>query len=130
MGHVKIGQTKNTVEGRLSELQTGNAFPLKVLKRITTPYYELNEFEFAFHDLFAKKRITTTQNSEWFNDSEYISELVKNLSSVDIRGYLRKIGVPKDDSTREKWLHEMEQKNKRHEMRMNQRWRWKQNERR
>lgn len=113
MGHVKIGQTRGFIENRLYELQTGNAFSLEVLKRITTPIYELNRYERLFHYLFDEKRITTTKQSEWFNDSDYIIDLVKKLTCRDIHCYISDLGYPKDEDTKKLWLMELEWKSDR-----------------
>lgn len=112
IGHVKIGQTRNLVEGRLYDLQTGNALPLKIMKKITVPIYELNDFEFGFHALFADKRIKTTKESEWFNDSDFIMMNVQNLRSPDIRECLMKYGKPITDEVRVLWLEKFKQINK------------------
>lgn len=71
-GHVKIGKT-NDVRCRLSELQTGNPYKLRVLLTIpTATESQAFALETALHRKFAKDRM----EGEWFSDT-HIQELLK-----------------------------------------------------
>jgi hypothetical protein len=63
--HVKIGVSSGKIEGRLSQLQTGNPFKLKMYERIFLNYtFFLDAFdvEKAFHEKFKDYRL----EGEWF----------------------------------------------------------------
>lgn len=69
-GHVKIGFTTN-VGARLVELQTGNAFPLRVL----ATFQGSCEIEHALHARFAEHRV----RNEWFR---LVPEIVDFIESI------------------------------------------------
>lgn len=62
--HVKIGVTSGKAEGRLSQLQTGNPFKLKMYERIFLTYSHLSAFdvEKTLHEKFKNYRL----EGEWF----------------------------------------------------------------
>ena len=59
---IKIGVTKNMLEQRVNDLQTGNADELTV-SYLSNPVYEYEKIEAAAHQLFANDRI----RGEWFD---------------------------------------------------------------
>jgi len=70
-GHIKIGYSKNNVNGRLTSIQAGNPFKLKLLKTIDGDPQQ----ESLIHNKFKKFRV---RKSEWFNFDEKILEFISN----------------------------------------------------
>jgi len=59
----KIGITKNSVEKRLKQLQTGNSNIIRLLQAYESPNYK--KVEQWLHSRFSTKK--TEANNEWFN---------------------------------------------------------------
>lgn len=59
-GHFKIGKTKNSIENRIKQLQTGNETELVLARSIN---YENPEIEKYLHEYYKDKRL----HGEWFN---------------------------------------------------------------
>jgi hypothetical protein len=58
--YIKIGITKNSVNSRVSSMQTGNPYPIEHVFSICTPKYK--EVEAELHDIYKNKRY----QGEWF----------------------------------------------------------------
>ena len=74
-GHVKIGYTRNNVEGRLISLQVGNPFKLSILKTIDFPQSQ----ETLIHQNFDSARC----QGEWFLLTEDILNFIESPYLID-----------------------------------------------
>ncbi len=77
---IKIGKTKQQIEKRISQLQTGNSSPLKLMGWICTKNY--NQVESKLH----KKYKTSNIQGEWFWLSS--KSVLDELKSHGIESYL------------------------------------------
>ena len=70
MGHIKIGSSTD-LKARLKQLQTGNAYNLKVVKIFSVMRGWDTDLEFALHDRYAEYRIynDNLDHGEWFYDA-------------------------------------------------------------
>lgn len=85
--HIKIGQTKN-LESRLSQLQTGNPYPLVFYK--THQSFDYKKIEKELHQKYKAKKVL----NEWFNIT---------LEDVDNELKLLSPEVPGDVIPKTKW---------------------------
>lgn len=63
----KIGTTKKTPEERIRQLQTGNPFPIKILKSYSSKHYK--RIEKFLHNVL--KGYKTRDKGEWFHLKEH-----------------------------------------------------------
>ena len=63
----KIGTTKKPLKERIAQLQTGNPFPIKVIKSYVSPQYK--RIEKYLHNVFKSYR--SRNNGEWFHLKEH-----------------------------------------------------------
>jgi hypothetical protein len=63
----KIGISKDSPQGRLKSLQTGNPFQIQLLKQYISPHYK--KIEKMLHRRFASLR--TREKGEWFHLKEH-----------------------------------------------------------
>jgi len=86
----KIGTTKN-VKSRLSVLQTGCPFPLRVLVEAESSVCDDTDAEMLLHAGFAPRRVShpyvpdverRRQNSEWFNMAGLSVDMVLSAFSI------------------------------------------------
>ena len=74
----KIGMTKQNVNRRLKQLQTGNSEDLELVKYLMVENYK--KVEKSLHNHFSHKRI----NREWFNLSKNdVSDFEKNIRKYE-----------------------------------------------
>lgn len=102
-GSVKIGRSSDRAIYRMYELQCGNPRPLKVNREISCNAKEQIAFESALHDYFSQYRITTTIESEWFSEADYILDIAWKLSAPRMRALIDNYGIPKTESVKNQW---------------------------
>src|SRR5262245_53465373 len=74
---VKIGQTAETVEDRIKELQPGNPYPLRELASFHS--YSYRQIEQALHRRYKPYRM----NNEWFNlPPDILAKLLEHCASM------------------------------------------------
>ena len=84
-GCVKIGRSSDRAIYRMYQLQCGNPRPLEVNREISCDTKEQIAFESALHNYFSQHRITTTIETEWFMDANYILDIAWKLSAPRIK---------------------------------------------
>jgi len=75
-GPVKIGNSKN-INRRLSELQCGNPFSLKVIQTMPGNQYE----EAIIHTMLHEHRVDGGGH-EWYHQTPTVKQLIKNPSVI------------------------------------------------
>lgn len=106
-GCVKIGRSSDRAIYRMYQLQCGNPRPLEVNREISCDTKEQIAFESALHNYFSQHRITTTIETEWFMDADYILDIAWKLSAPRIKTLIDVYGIPKTESVKNQWDYEI-----------------------
>jgi len=91
---VKIGVTKNSVESRLAELQTGNSHPLGIAAQYTPIHLDAYAVERMAHAYLLADRI----RGEWFTPTREVRRIIYLMRQGCLEGFLDpEIGLDEAD---------------------------------